>query len=128
MKFPCVIMLLKVHGGIELSDDFIVSILFECQHISQVLGHEGFNNSIKDGIMLVLHVSPIYPLRVCHSFAPVSDHSLIEVLLKKSVKYVIIGIPSKCTSIDLPLFPHRLDLALIANLLPPSRVLRHPER
>jgi hypothetical protein len=52
-------MLLKVYGGIELSNDFIVPILLECQYISQVLGRASCNDSIEDGIILVLHVSPI---------------------------------------------------------------------
>jgi hypothetical protein len=62
-------MLLKVYGGIELSNDFIVPILLESQQISQMLGHASSYNSIKDWTMLALHVSPINPLRVCHWFA-----------------------------------------------------------
>jgi hypothetical protein len=51
MKFPCITMLLKVYGGIEVSDDFIVPILLECQYISQVLGRASNNDSIEDGNM-----------------------------------------------------------------------------
>jgi hypothetical protein len=120
-------MLLKVYGGIELSNEFIVPILLECQYISQVLGCASYIDSIEDKIMLVFHVNPINPLRVCHWFSLGNDHYLIEVLIKKRVKSVIIDIPRQCASIDLSLFPHRLGLALVANLLPLCRVLRHPK-
>jgi hypothetical protein len=48
MKFPCVTILLKIQGGIELSYDFIISVLLESKRISQVLGRASYYNSIKD--------------------------------------------------------------------------------
>jgi hypothetical protein len=75
-------MLFKVHNGIKLSNYFIVLILFESQDISQVLGLASCNDTIKDGIMLALHVGPINPLRIYRWFALGSDHRLIKVLLK----------------------------------------------
>jgi hypothetical protein len=82
MKFSCVSMLFKVHNGIKLSNYFIVLILFESQDISEVLGLASCNDTIKDGIMLALHVGPINPLRIYRWFALGSDHRLIKVLLK----------------------------------------------
>jgi hypothetical protein len=122
MKFPCVFMLFKVHSDIKLSNYFIVPILFESQDISQVLGLTSCNDSVKDGIVLALHVGPINPLRICHWFALRSDHRLIEVLLKQRVKSVVIGISRLCTSKDPSIFPHRLSLALLANSRPQCRV------
>ncbi len=107
-------MLLKAYSGLELSNHFIVLIFLESEDISQVFGLTSYNDSIKDWIMLILHLGPINLLRICHWF--------IEGLLKKRVKSIIIGIPLQYTSIDLPLFPHRLDLAFVANLHPPCRV------
>jgi hypothetical protein len=83
VKFSCVSMLLKAYSGIELSNRFIVPIFLESQDISQVLGLASFNDSVKDWIMLVLHVGPINPLRICHWFALGHDYRLIEILLKR---------------------------------------------
>jgi hypothetical protein len=66
MKFSCVSMLFKVHSGIKLSNYFIVPILFRSHDISQVLGLASYNDTIKDGIMLALHIGTINPLRICH--------------------------------------------------------------
>jgi hypothetical protein len=122
MKFPCVSMLFKVHSGIKLSNYFIIPILFESQDISQVLGLTRCNDTIKDGIMLALHVGPINPLRIHHWFALGSDHRLIEVLLKQRVKSIVMGISRLCTSKDPHIFPHRFTIALVANSRPPYRV------
>jgi hypothetical protein len=67
-------MLLKAYSGIELSNHFIVPIFLESQDISQVLGLVGCNDSVKDWIMLVLHVGPINPLRIYHWFALGHDY------------------------------------------------------
>jgi hypothetical protein len=74
MKFSCVPMLLKAYSGIELSNYFIISIFLESQDISQVFSLTSCNDSIKDWIMLVLHVGPINPLRICHWFALGHDY------------------------------------------------------
>jgi hypothetical protein len=58
-------MLFKVHNGIKLSNYFIVPILFESQDISQVIGLASCNDTIKDVIMLALHVGSINPLKIC---------------------------------------------------------------
>jgi hypothetical protein len=67
-------MLLKIYSGIELSNHFIVLIFFESQDISQVLGLASYNDSVKDWIMLILHVGPINPLRIWHWFALGHDY------------------------------------------------------
>jgi hypothetical protein len=66
VKFSCVSMLLKAYSGIKLSNHFVVSIFLKSQDISQVLGLASCNDSVKDWIMLGLHVCPINPLRICH--------------------------------------------------------------
>jgi hypothetical protein len=73
-KFSCVSVLLKAYGGIELSNHFIVLIFLESQDISQVLGLASCNDSIKDWIMLILHVGSINPLRIYHWFALGHDY------------------------------------------------------
>jgi hypothetical protein len=67
-------VLLKAYSGIELSNHFIVLIFLESQDISQVLGLASCNDSVKDWIMLVLHVGPINPLRIWHWFALGHDY------------------------------------------------------
>jgi hypothetical protein len=74
MNFSSVSMLLKAYNGIKLSNHFIVPIFLESQDITQELGLASCNDSVKDWIMLVLHVSPINPLRICHWFALGHDH------------------------------------------------------
>jgi hypothetical protein len=66
MKFSYVSKLLKAYSGMELSNYFIISIFLESQDISQVFGLITYNDSIKDWIMLVLHVGLINPLRIYH--------------------------------------------------------------
>jgi hypothetical protein len=66
VNFSTVSMLLKAYSGIELSNHFVVLIFLESQDFPQVLGLASYNDSIKDWIMLVLHVSPINPLRIYH--------------------------------------------------------------
>jgi hypothetical protein len=75
-------MLLKAYSGIELSNHFVNSIFLESQDISQVLDLASCNYSVKDWIMLIFHVGPINPLRICHWFALGHDYWLIEILLK----------------------------------------------
>jgi hypothetical protein len=67
-------MLLKAYGGIELNNYFIILIFLESQDISQVFGLTSYNDSIKHWIMLVLHVGPINPMRICHWFALGHDY------------------------------------------------------
>jgi hypothetical protein len=74
VNFSSVSMLLKAYSGIELSNHFIAPIFLESQDFSQVLGLASCNNSIKDWIILVLHVSPINSLRICHWFALGHDY------------------------------------------------------
>jgi hypothetical protein len=74
MKFSCVLMLLNAYSGIELSNYFIIPIFLESQDISQVFGLTSCNDSIKDWIMLVLHVGSINPLRIYHWFALGHDY------------------------------------------------------
>jgi hypothetical protein len=50
------------------------SNLFESQDLSQVFDLIGYNDSIKDWIMLVLHIDLINPLRICHWFALGHDY------------------------------------------------------
>jgi hypothetical protein len=74
MNFFSVSMLLKAYSGIELSNHLIVPNFLESQDISQVLGLASYNDSVKDWIMLVLHVDPINALRICHWFALDQDY------------------------------------------------------
>jgi hypothetical protein len=69
MKFSYVLMLLKAYSGIEVSIYFIILIFLESQYLSQVFGLISCNDCIKDWIMLVLHIGPINPLRICLWFA-----------------------------------------------------------
>jgi hypothetical protein len=107
-------MLLKAYSGIELSNYFIILIFLESEDISQVFGLTSYNDSIKDWIMLILHLGPINLLRICHWF--------IEGLLKKRVKSIIIGILRLSMSKYPSIFPHRHSLALVANSHPPCRI------
>jgi hypothetical protein len=117
-------MLLKAYSGIELSNHFVVPIFLESQDISQVLGLASCNDFIKDWVMLVLYVGSINPLRICHWFALDYDYRLIEILLKKGVKYIVIGISRLSVSKDPPILPHRFTLTLVSNLHPPCRICR----
>jgi hypothetical protein len=74
MKFSCVPMLLKVYSGIELINYFIILIFLERQDISQVFSLTSCNDSIKDWIMLVLHIYSINPLRIYHWFSLGHDY------------------------------------------------------
>jgi hypothetical protein len=67
-------MLLKAYSGIKLSNHFIVSIFLESQDIPQVLGLASYNDSVKDWIVLILHVGPINLLRIYHWFALGHDY------------------------------------------------------
>jgi hypothetical protein len=127
VKFYCVSMLLKAYSGIELSNHFVVLIFLGSQDISQVLGLTSCNDSVKDWIMLVLHVGPINPLRICHWFALGHDYLLIEILPKKGVKSIVIGISRLSVSKDPLIFPHRFNLTLVANIHPPCRICSCPE-
>jgi hypothetical protein len=127
VKFFCVYVLLKAYSNIELSNHFIVPIFLKSQDISQVFCLASCNDSVKDWIMLVLHVGPINPLRIYHWFVLGHDYGLIEILLKKGVKSIVIGISRLSASMDPPIFPLRSSLTLIANFYPPYRVCRCPE-
>jgi hypothetical protein len=59
LVFP---ILLNIQGGKELSDDLIISILWESHDIPQVLGSTSTHYLIKEPVMLSLHVGLIYPL------------------------------------------------------------------
>jgi hypothetical protein len=57
-----------------------------------------------------------------------NDHTLIEVMLKLTVKHVVISIPREKSLIFLPLLPHCLGLLFVAHLVPPSWILGYSKR
>jgi hypothetical protein len=74
VKFSCVSVLLKSCSGIELSNHFIIPIFLESQDISQVIGLISCNDSVKNWIMLILHIGQINLLRIYHWFALGHDY------------------------------------------------------
>jgi hypothetical protein len=93
MEVPCIPTLLNIHSCIELNNHFIVLIFLECYDIPQVFGSASSHKIIKNQIMLLFHIAPINPLRDGYWLALWNDHTLIEILLKPSVKHVVISIP-----------------------------------
>jgi hypothetical protein len=89
MKFPSIPSLLNIQGGKELGNYLIVLILGEGHDLPQVFGLTSSHHLIKDVIMLVLHISPIYQLNDSHQLVLGNYGRLIEVLLKSGIESVV---------------------------------------
>jgi hypothetical protein len=106
-----------------LGNDLIIPTLLKSHHISQILSFECNYNLVKESVILVLHVLPIYQLRDGNWLILGKDHGLIKVMLKEGVKPIVSDLPLLEPSIFLPFLSHGLSLNLVADLLAPSRIL-----
>jgi hypothetical protein len=120
MELPSVSMLLDIQSSIELGNCLIVPILLKGHHISQVLSFACSHNLVKECVILVLHIPPIYPLRDGNWLILGKDHRLIKVLLKETMKSIVSGLPLLELGIFVPFLSHSLSLSHVIHLCPPT--------